>query len=132
MFLTVVRSVLATGTRHGARENRRFGRCFTRQSVAIDRRPVFGVKRVVGNSVVTPIHSHGQAVFRHFLLLLLHVDFIHFGGEDFSGFFKVRVVPRVSPHSEQPVSRRLVHVQVFNEFTRLKTQIVVFIHFEVS
>lgn len=102
MFRTIIGRILihVDHAWHRARKYGRLGRGFTRRSVAIDRRPVSGVKTAVCRSVVAPVHSHCQTVFRHFFLLFLHVDFSHFGGKDFPGFFKVGVIPCISLHSE--------------------------------
>uniref|UniRef100_A0A0E9QCR4 Uncharacterized protein n=1 Tax=Anguilla anguilla TaxID=7936 RepID=A0A0E9QCR4_ANGAN len=57
------------------------------------------------------------------------MDFRHFRCKHSSGFFKIRIIAGVSFHSEQPVLGCLVHIEIFNKFTRLQSQIVVFIHF---
>jgi hypothetical protein len=61
-------------------------------------------------------------------LLLLEVDFGHLGREHPSSFLKFWVVASTLVHPEEPILGGLIHVQVLDELTGLKAQIIVFIH----
>lgn len=102
--------------RSGAGQHGRLGRRFPRLSGAVDGGSVFGVM----GHIVAPVHPYGLVVLGYLLLLLLDVDFRHLGGKHSPGLLEVGIIPSIPLHSEQPVSGRLVHVQILDEFTRFQ------------
>ncbi|GCC29569.1 hypothetical protein chiPu_0008011 [Chiloscyllium punctatum] len=83
-----------------------------------------------GENAVHPAGRSGQPHPGHLLLSLL-MDLVHLEGKHTPGLLKLGFAS-FPVHSEQPVLGSFIHVQIFDEFTGLQPQILIFIHVDYS